>query len=169
MSMLAWVVGHGRRAEEMEAGDRGEEREGIKKGGEGETEGECGEREGESRREEERKEGWDREREGKGGRKEEREGKVEGRSGEIKSRAGAGGAGNLENGLGEPDRKRALSKPLVFKDSQKCHLPNFLPSGWFSVFMRSRLLAQKTSALCEKRHLLLKICGWRHSPGSQNS
>lgn len=49
---------------------------------------------------------------------------------------------NLEDGLGEPARQEALSKPLIFEIViDKVFLFFCLPSGWFSVFMRARLFA----------------------------
>lgn len=112
----------------METGDREEEREGMKMAGE--TEGEEGEREEESRREEERKEGGDRGREGKGGRKKREEGKEREKE-RGRSRAGQElGAGNLENGLGEPDREGVLSKPLLFRRRVKNIPLSYFPSLW---------------------------------------
>lgn len=87
----------------------------------------------------------------RGGRERKREGERE-----IKSRVGGLGGGNLENGLGELAREGSLSKPLIFHKDNQCLI--FLFSGWFSMFIRLRLLARKISALCEKRHLLLNVC-----------
>lgn len=78
MSMLAWVVGHGRRAEEVETGDRGEEREGINRRRKRQRESREKEREKAGGGKRERRERIEKEREKGGERKRERERKGEG-------------------------------------------------------------------------------------------
>lgn len=122
MGSRAWEEGRGdgnrgqrgRKGRDERGGERQRERreKGKKKGG----------------RKRERREGIEEEREREG---EEREG-GKGREKERgRSRAGQElGAGNLENGLGEPDREGTLSKPLIFTRIVKNILLSHFSSLW---------------------------------------